>query len=165
MKRSFCFLLILSLLIIPGCAKDSPEETLSFYYCRKEFAYGTETGIIVPEQRSLPGHEDDLEYLLSLYFVGPQDESCQSPFPKRTQLLAFEQSKDFLLLEITDCSEQLTDAQFSLGCACLAMTCMELTDVKYVTVTSGDAKITLSENSLLLHDSMDLAAISTEEPQ
>ena len=169
MKRSFCFLLILSLLIIPGCAKESPEETLSFYYCRKEFAYGTETGIIVPEQRSLPGHEDDLEYLLHMYVEGPLDDSLVSPFPKGTLLQGFTYSDATLYVTLNEPFAQLDGIDHTIAAACIAYTGFDLTPAEKVVIKCnsqryGNKSITLYRDSVLFRDDS-IAPDPTQPPQ
>ena len=57
----------------------------------------------------------------------------------------------------------MTDAAFSLACACLTKTCMELTQASSVTVISGTRMVTMGPDNLILTDSLDTA--ETEEPQ
>ena len=164
MKKIACILLAASCLLLLACS-DTSAETATYYYCRDEFAYGTQDGVIAPEQRDISGHVGDLQYLLSMYLVGPHDESLTSPFPGRTKLLSVRFQEDTVILEITGCSDLLAESQFTLGCACLAMTCLELTDAQYVTIVSADQKVTLSRENLLLFDSANLTVSATEESQ
>ena len=59
-----------------------------------------------------------------------------------------------LTIEISNTSALLTDSEFSLACACLSMTCMELTNAENVTITSGSRSLTLSRDNLLLNDTV-----------
>ena len=158
MKRLLCFLFALMLLFLCGCTGSAGEDPAVFYYCRTEYSFGSDSAVIAAEERDITGHEGDLQYLLSLYLVGPLDEELESPFPSRTKVLSVLQENDTILLEITDCSNLLSDVHFSLGCACLAMTTLDLTHAAQVTIISGEETVTLNPDSLLLYDN----AIPTE---
>lgn len=163
MKRTICILLAACFVLLPACTGQTEGEQGKFYYCRAEYAYDTEDAILVSEQRNISGHAGDLTYLLSMYLLGPLDENLRSPFPGTTKLLSLRHENNSIYLEISDCSEHLTEVEFSLGCACLALTCLGLTDSKYVTITSGDQKITLNESIVILYDNTELATASAEE--
>ena len=47
---------------------------------------------------------------------------------------------------------QFSDAEFSLACACLTMTCLEFTDAESVTVISGSRSVTMDESLLTFSD-------------
>lgn len=168
MKRSISFLMILSIMLaLCGCSfgQRSSEDHVTFYYCRTEYAYGTEDGVIAGEDRDVTGHTGDLSYLLPLYLVGPLDEELISPFPARTQLVSMESQEDSLLLALSDTSGSLSDSQFSLACACLTMTCLELTNAAEVIITSGQRTVTMTRESLLLFDDITPSQTTTEETQ
>ena len=57
----------------------------------------------------------------------------------------------------------MTDAQFTLACSCLTLTCLELVDAESVTVVSGDRSITMNADSLTQKDH--ITGTQTEEPQ
>ena len=161
MKRFICFMLAALIALLSGCSRQQTESQSLYYYCREEYSYGTEDAIIASELRDISGHEGDLQYLLSMYLLGPRDETMRSPFPSRTKLLTVRYKENTVVLEISDCSKLLTEAEFSLACACLALTCLELTDMEYVTIVSSDQRITLNHDDLLLFDNVYPAA--TEE--
>lgn len=168
MKRIFCLVVTALLLFsLTSCSIDnSGRDQALFYFCRVNYSYREKDSVITAEQRDITGHAGDLTYLLSLYLVGPLDEELASPFPSRTQLLSAEAMEDTLNLELSDTAKSLTDAQFSLACACLTMTCMELTEVSQVTIISGDRIITLGSEELLLYDEIPSAQTTpTEETQ
>ena len=164
MKRILCLILAAFLLCsLWGCEENSVEDQATFYYCREKYAYGTEGGIIGGEQRDITGHAGDVNYLLALYLVGPLEEDLTSPFPERTQLLSARLEADTLFIELSDMGKGMTDAQFSLACASLVMTCMELTDAAQVTIASGERSITMDPASLLLYDSITPGETNTTE--
>ncbi len=144
-------LLLISLLV--GCSLPKhPGNRVAFYYSRTDFAYGAEDAVIVSEQRDIAGHEGDLKYILSLYLMGSLDEELTAIFPITTRLVGMKQDGTNLSVHLTPIAKTLSDAEFTLACTCLTMTCMELTDCTQVTVVCGDRSVTLSDADLLLFD-------------
>lgn len=166
MKRSLCVLLcVLFLIGLCGCSTplSSSGEPLSFYYRRADFQYHGTDNVIVPEQREISGHGGDLHYMISLYLVGPLDDSLVSPFPKGTRLLETQQNGMELLLTLSDSAASLSDSAFSLACTCLALTCMSFTNAETVTVSSGERVMTITTDNLLLSDDSTGLTETTEE--
>ena len=148
-----------------GCADaalPSPEP-VSFYYRREDFQYHGTDNVIVPEQREISGHGGDLHYMISLYLVGPLDDSLVSPFPKGTRLLETQQNGMELLLTLSDSAAALSDSAFSLACTCLALTCMSFTNAETVTVSSEERVMTITTDNLLLSDDSTGLTETTEE--
>lgn len=164
MKRLLCLILPLCL-ALAGCelAGERIKEPVTFYYLRAEYSYGTGESVIVSEDREASGHRSDLSYLLALYLVGPSAETLVSPLPQGTRILSVARTETEIQLELSDLTDVLTDAEFSLACACLTLTCLELTGATQVSITSGARAITMSKDSLALIDSSVTAA--TEETQ
>ena len=155
MKRLTAFLLVLALLVCLcscGIGKNRGTDQASFYYCRIDYAYGTEDGIITREQRDITGHAGDLHYLISLYLMGPLDEELASPFPAGTRLLSAKIEEDVLSIQLSGMGKSFTEIQFTLACACLTMTCLELAGVSQVCITGEDRSITMNRDDLLLYD-------------
>ncbi|MEE0110748.1 MAG: hypothetical protein UEP57_07695 [Oscillospiraceae bacterium] len=154
MKRCFCLFLILCLLL-SGCGilGERIKEPVTFYYLRSEYQYGTQDAVISSEEREASGHLEDLSYLLALYLMGPADEELKSPLPHGTNIFSAEQSASVITLRLSDTAKTMTDTEFSLACACLSLTCLDLTDAKSVTIISGDRIVTMSRDTLTLYDS------------
>lgn len=154
MKRGVFLLLISVLLLLCGCSfeKATIKEPVRFYYQRSSFAYHTEESVIHPETREAAGHTEDLSYLLSNYLIGPTEEGLVSPFPYRTKLISLQQTDTDIRIELSDTVHSMTDAQFSLACACISLTCMELTGAESVTVVSGNQTLSTTREQLLLFD-------------
>ena len=156
MKRSL--LLLISLLILLSCtACGSQDESFLFFYPRAEYAFGEADAVIAPEEREAPGHEADLDYLLTLYLEGPLDASLVSPFPRGTGLAGFTESDDTLYVTLSSAFGALDGMEHTIAAACLAYTCFDLTDVQTVVIqcdseTYGNRSITLHRDSLLLTD-------------
>lgn len=164
MKRliSLAFLLCLT---FTGCAKfgDRIKEPVTFYYLRAEYQYGSDSGVIGSEEREASGHRENLSYLLALYLMGPSGEDLVSPIPRGIRFLSVEQTDTLITLNLSDTASVLTDADYSLACACLTLTCLDLTEAETVTVNSGTRSVTMTWDNLILYDSSMTAP--TEESQ
>lgn len=151
MKRilSLCLLLCL---ILCGCGQRL-KEPVTFYYLNANFEEDMST-VILSEQREASGHRDDLSYLLALYLMGPTEDDLRSPIPRGTRIYTSAYSKDSVELHLSDTEKTMTDAEFSLACACLSLTCLDLTDAQSVTISSGSRSLTMSRDALLLSDTI-----------
>ena len=154
MKRLFCALLAASLLLslLSGCGQK-PKEPVIFYY-RKDAYEENMVSPIEGEEREVAGHRDNLKYLLSFYLMGPISKDLISPLPRGTMLYNITQEGTDLTIELSNISALLTDSEFSLACACLSMTCMELANVENVTIVSGSRSLTIRQDNLLLNDTV-----------
>lgn len=164
MKRLISLALVLCLML-SGCGTSGERimEPVTFYYLQSKYSYGSEGAVIASEEREASGHRRDLNYLLALYLMGPSSEALISPVPQGTRILSVEQEGTTIQLSLSDAAGTLTDAEFSLACACLTLTCLDLTEVEAVTVTCGSRSVTMSHENLTLFDSSMAAA--TEETQ
>ena len=156
MKRLyFAFFLVLLLISLSGCQSPEPDDVF-FYYCRdpQQYQYFEENSVICREYRDLTGHQADLQYMAGLYLAGPMEEGLTAPFTKSTRLLSIQKNDSSILVELSDHAETMTDAEFSLSCACLSMTCMDYFPCDEVTVTSGSRSITMNRDNIVLLDSL-----------
>jgi len=154
MKRLICLILLFSF-VLSGCSVlgERIKDPVTFYYIRKD--YQTEMGdVIAPEIREASGHRYDLPYLLALYSMGPSSEELYSPFPSNVPILPVEHSEEGLVLSLLEDIHDMTEAEFTMASACLAMTCMELIDVEQVTVVCSDRSVTISDDNLLMPGSI-----------
>lgn len=152
MKQWICLSLVLCLLL-SGCsmAGEWIKEPVTFYYVGEDYQKDMEQ-VIVSEVREASGHEDDISYLLALYSMGPSKEGLQSPLPRNTQIIPVERTANSIVLSLSDTLQNMSDADFTLAGACLALTCMNLTDVQQITVEAGDKSVTIREDNLLLQN-------------
>ena len=162
MKRFICLTLAL-LFLLSGCAAAQLREPVTFYYPRTQYRYGAADGVIAQEQRESTGHRGDLTYLLSLYLMGPAEEGLRSPLPKGILLMSATVEAGEVRLTLSDSSRLMTEADFSLACACLALTAQEITGLTTVSIESGDRSVTMTAEDLTLYD--DSATAATEETQ
>ena len=155
MRKFIALLLILSTLFLWGCKSAEPNG-VTFYYSRQpdQFQYFKEDGVISSEIRDLAGHRNDLRYMVGLYLAGPLEEGLALPFPKAVHLITVDQMNDRITVQLSGHTNILTDSEFALGCACLALTCMDFTTCNEVTVISDTRALTLSKDSILLYDSL-----------
>lgn len=165
MKRFLCLAMITSLLL-SGCFSQGQQikEPVTFYYLRSQYQYGNSQSIMEREEREASGHRGDLRYLMMLYLMGPSNEELRSPLPLSTKILSAEQEGNTVTLTLSEVPSSMTDASFSLACACLTKTCMGLTGADSVTVISGTRSITMGADNLILTDS-DEPAETEEETQ
>ena len=156
MKRFLWLLGCLALVLtLAGC--HSPESgQIRFYYCRdpEQYQYFEEDGVIRAEDRELLSHRGDLQYLMGLYLAGPLEEGLRSPFPQNTSLLSIRKQKDAVFVELSDLGGMLTDAEFTLACCCLTLTCLDAAQCDTVTITSGSRSVTMNADSILLFDGL-----------
>lgn len=161
MKKTLSCILIACLLFsLYGCGFSGKTQA-EFYYCRTDYQYGTEPGVIQQELRDITGHTKDLSYLISLYLAGPARDELELPFPANTRMLSVEYVTDTVIITLSDLSA-LSESRFSIGCACLAMTCLGLTNADYIHILSADRSITLTHNSLTIYDNTNHPISSTE---
>lgn len=164
MKRLLCLTLIVTFLLA-GCSVTGEriKDPVTFYYPKKNFSYGTTGSVIGSEEREASGHQEDMSYLLALYLLGPSDEGLVPTMPGSCWVLSMDQAPNSLTIEFTDTTLSLTDAEYSLACACLSMTCIGITNVERVTIKSGSRSVTMTKDNLTLFDSTTTA--TTEETQ
>ena len=163
-KKFFIILscvLAVVLLISLSVPYEENKNTVNFYYVRQDFGYGAPEGVIGPEAREVGEHQNDLNYLLALYLEGPMDKTLLSPFPeKAAQIFTVKSVGNALHIELSDLSATMTDGEFSLACACLTKTCLEVTKAQAVQVTSGQRSLRMTAANIVFYDestSVDIA--------
>ena len=148
MKRLFCILLILSLFLC-GCSKD---DEVVFYYLPSDYLSEAHSSLLVPESRTVTGYTENLPFLISLYLSGPTDPELASPFPVGTKLYYTTTELPNITVYLQELPENMTDAEYSLACACLSMTVMKLAGAETVTVVCGNQSVTIDPSMLILYD-------------
>ena len=153
MKRILCMILCV-ICFLYGCSVSNEriKDPVHFYYLKNTFEYRSHDGVIAREEREASGHRENLSYLLALYRMGPSSEELRLPFPEGTAILMMEQTEKEIKLALGSNASTMSDAEFSLACACLTLTCTELTNVERVTVTNGQQSITMTRESITLID-------------
>lgn len=149
MKKFIAILLVC--LLLTGCGSRI-KEPVTFYYTRTSYQEDMQN-IIATEERESTGHRQDLTYLMALYFMGPASDDLASPIPRGVSLLHVSMEGGKIILELTDTEKSMTDSQFSLACACLSLTCLNITLADSVTIVSGNRSVTMTAENLVLLDS------------
>ena len=147
MKR-ITAIFLLAALILCGC---SSKVNAPFYYCRTDFQNNPVESIIDSEMRDVSGHEYQLDFLISLYLVGPSDTDFINPFPADVQLLKTTIEANHLTIFLTD-MDKLSDSRFTVASACMALTCFDISSYDTITINSGTRSITLDPSILTLCD-------------
>ncbi len=162
MKRMLALILVCSL-IFSGCGffGSRIKDPVTFYYLCEQYPQDL-CCVMVPEEREASGHISDLPYLLALYQMGPVEEELRRPLPAGTRIRS-ERRENQLLLELSDAAMTLSELDFSLACACLTMTCLDITGAESVTISCGDRTKTMTRSGLTLSDSPEQTE-PTEEP-
>ena len=163
MKR-LLILCCIGCLLLCGCQLESREdrEPVLFYYRQAEFVLGEDNGSIAAEERDGTGHITDMNYLLRLYLTGPLSEDLVCPFPSDVQLSSIRTGQGKVTVTLTGSPEHLPEAQKTLACACLTLTCLDITDANEVTVLYRERSLTMTRDSLTLIDESTVQ-LTTEE--
>lgn len=159
MKRYIC-LVIMLLLLLSACVNvtDHEANTILFYYPRKTITYGKTDSVIASEIRDEYSDTDDFYKLLALYLKGPNSTELRSPFPAGLQLVQAKQDGQVVDIILNSALDTLSGLEKTLACACLSMTCFELTDAETVCISTeagiaaGESPIIIEKSSLLLLD-------------
>ncbi|MBQ3542835.1 MAG: hypothetical protein IJA45_06905 [Oscillospiraceae bacterium] len=138
MRRFVCFLLccLLSLSLM-GCQNaDTPSllKPVEFFYPQNTFSYTDTDTIFGSEHRESAGHEEDLVYLMDLYFGGPQSETLLQPFPQDCTTVSVTKKNDAVFLTVSDNFSSLTGMKLTVACVCLAKTVTGITGFHTVTI-------------------------------
>ena len=161
MKRAICLILVISF-FLSGCSffGERIKNPVTFYYLCDNYREDL-CCVIASETREASGHVGDLPYLLALYLIGPtSEEPLSTPYPGL--LLSAQQSGNHIDLELKNLPASVSEIDFSLICACLALTSLDITGAEDITIYSGDRIRTLNRESLTLYDT-DVEPISTED--
>ena len=174
MKKAVSLFLIAAL-CLSGCAigRERFVEPVTFYYPREHSTtadYDTffSEGAIGSETREASGHRQDLNYLLTIYLQGPLDPELSSPFPSGCRPVKISREERTLTVALNPVITQLNDMELTIACACLARTCMGLSEVDTVHVESRDQDQNIlfsrsfTKDNLLLEDTYTQPQETTE---
>lgn len=152
MKRILSLILVCSLLL-SGCGffGERIKEPVTFYYLCSNYQEDL-CCVIASEQREASGHSGDLPYLLALYSMGPTSDGLVSPLPTGSRITSAREDSQ-VRLDLGISVETMSDIEFSLACACLTLTCLEISDAEEVSIQCVDRVRTLDRASLTLYDS------------
>lgn len=161
MKKHFClFLALLLTFSLLGCTPEQPEpeEPVTFYYPKAEIAkkdYWQDNGVIATQQQEAKGYRVNLYYLLGAYLKGPTEPGLTSYFPKNTRIVEIQRSLGNITVILDYPEEELTGLNKTISYACLAITCLGLTDAEQISIQSeesrqaGEKPVTMDLSSLV----------------
>lgn len=159
--RSVALILVLALLL-SACSSFTPQNVVSFYYPKKSLQNIDSNAELfyAVENREITDNTKNLRYLLSLYFQGPLGSNQTSPFPADTHVVTLEQHAGQLYIQLNHEFGRLNGIDLTLACACISLTCFDLTDANRVTIITPASEdypaieITLSRDDLTLLDTV-----------
>lgn len=163
MKRTFCVILILTLLLgMTACHGERLHDSVTFYYLRDsgQSSEAPAETFYAAEKRQYHNGTQDLRYYLETYLRGPLGDGMISPFPENTRLVDLQILDDRVTIRLSEEFTQLGGIRLSTACACLSLTVFDLTDAGYVTVISPATdkmpavEITMSRANLILNDTV-----------
>ena len=159
MKRIVC--LLLTVLLLSGCHYSESGDILApveFFYPRNtdSFLYGAVDGVLAAEVREASGHVGDLNYLITMYLRGPQEENLRSPFPAGCVLEEIYIKDDTLYLHFDSKFATLQNMELTIACASLAKTCLTMTGLPYISIEASseeqNVQMILDAESMLFAD-------------
>lgn len=160
MKRMMALWLALAL-VLGGCsgAAGDLRVPLTFYYPRAEMDFSQGSSYIIVEMREGDGVGSDPIDILAYYLRGPANaEQFACPFPEGTRPESFTLEEDVAQITLSAEFAACSGLELTVACACLAKTCLALTDARRVRIRCegalfGDAEyVEMDEQSILLFD-------------
>lgn len=135
MKRLFCLMIAVILFLLPACTETVGEaENITFYYIHNDIEFGSESGVITPTVVQIKNKTKDYRQLLDRYFNGPTNYDCVSPFPAGITLEDLQIDNNKVQLLLSPHMSVLSGVDFTIACACLTRTVIEMTGVQYVQI-------------------------------
>ena len=163
MKRRILCIILAVVFLMSGCSISGKRvnQSVTFHYLCSE--YPSELCcVIASEEREATGHMGNLSYLIALYLMGPTTDEYAMPLPAGTKISA-QYNDGHVLLELSNMAQAMSDLDFSLACACLSMTCMEIVEAEDVTIRCVDREKVITRNSLTLNDITSETTPATED--
>lgn len=163
MKKIICLILASTILLLTaGCDNTvtTPDKTVNFYYVHNKIQFGTQSGIITPTAIEYPGEKDDYLGILELYFRGPTNYDCLSPFPAGTTVEEFLLNNNRAEILLSPHMSTISGVKFMTACTCLTRTVIEMTGVRSVKIQiqynqiNGEDALTLSLDSFAYCDAV-----------
>lgn len=152
--------ILLHCLFLSACSPEpSDPSNTCFYYKNATVLYHSENGLLGQQWIDITGGSDDWTQLLSIYLAGPTDHQLVSPFPAGTQLVSFSVYQDTAQVVLSREFADLTGAELTTACACLALTIQSITHCSYVQISAADAlldnqpSITIEPAAISFYDS------------
>ena len=148
MKRATILLLLFAILLsLTACQSPTEKNSLTFYYIKNTENSDGISDIIVPFFPNINNTSYDYAELLNLYFNGPTNYSCYSPFPASTTLEELSVTQSKAKLTLSPQFATISGVELTIACACLTRTVIALTGVSSVQISVNGAQL-CGEDSL-----------------
>lgn len=154
------FISLLFIFALISCDGNSEPELIrpvAFYYripATNEQSFKSSISYENRERKDYYWEKD----ILNLYLAGPTHKSLVSPFPEGTEVLYYAVEGSRVYIRISKHMNALTNLDYSIACACLALTALELSHAKLVELNiEGDDHtivntVVLPRISIMLED-------------
>lgn len=161
MRKLICIVISIVLLLFCAGCQDSPavtSDTVLFYYIHNELEYGSASGVIVPTAVDAKEYANNYRQLLEIYFRGPTNYDCISPFPAGIALKDFQIVSNKAQILLTPHMTTLSGSSLTVALACLTRTIIEMTGAQSVQIRvednqiNGTDSLTLTQNSFIYWD-------------
>lgn len=162
MKKAMVFLLLF-VIVLSHCACLFPTtdpHAVTFYYVKDNEKFDGISDIIVPFYPITEIPIDNYTELLKLYFNGPTNYSCYSPFPAGTTLEDLYITRSKAKLTLSPHFATISDVELTIACACLTRTVIGMTGVNSVQILvngaqlCGEDSLTFNRNSFTYYDDL-----------
>lgn len=136
-----CCCLLLQMLCSCSGKKEEFEDPVSFFYCNREIAYNSPTGVIQAETREGSGFQGNLTAFLNAYLRGPVSTELESPVPSDVSLVSCERNGDTVTIVLSAQFSKLTGIELSTACSALMMTVYDYTGAETLQVRAKDSQL------------------------
>lgn len=164
MRKIICSVVIVLLIfILAACnsAQTNLDNAVLFYYAHNDIVYGVESGVITSTFVNTDAASDDYITLLKLYFNGPTNYDCISPFPAGTTMEEFSFDNNKVQIVLSPHMATITDSELTVALACLTRTVLEMTSASTLQIEImnnkiwGEDHVTFSLNSFEYYDDVE----------
>lgn len=160
MKRLFCILLIVLLLMFSGCKNnpDNFQKPANFYYQNSSGSFFNSDSVITHEIRETSIYNGRIEDILNSYLEGPVSDKLVSPFPTGLNVITVQHINNYIVITFSDEFSRLSGLDLTIACSCICATVAELTGYNTVEIkTEGSfpdnlTSLVVSYDELLFMD-------------
>ena len=140
MKKLTALVLILALLLLPGCGEDGERTAIQIY--RVVAPYYQVSGELVRSEEVLATAGVSLvNTAIAAFNAMPSDPELVSPLPYGAKVLGYELRDGVLVLEVNKTYGALTGLDLTLANCCAALTFCSIEGVAKVVILCGDTTL------------------------
>ena len=154
MKTRLCLLLVL-LLLLPGCRREEPARTAyELYFQEADLTFSAGEGAFRTESVFLYEGETGTsrqlaEALMNELLKGPTDETLKSPLPAGTSLLSLSLSGSLARVDLSAPYGTLSGVALTLADSAIAMTLSQVPEISSVQITVRGRELAYRERQIL----------------